>query len=74
MNESHIESVNSYATKLIPNMKRYKNGWKLIGIDPDGFDLRKKQRIARFCFKEKINDAKKLRGIFVYLHKLASLS
>ncbi|PPR43339.1 MAG: hypothetical protein CFH30_00233 [Alphaproteobacteria bacterium MarineAlpha8_Bin1] len=72
MNECHIESVNSYATNLIPNMKGSKNGWKLIGIDPDGFDLRKKDRIARFCFKEKVNNAKKLRGIFVHLHKLAS--
>ena len=44
MNECHIDSVNNYATKLIPNIKRSKNGWKLIGIDPDGFDLRKKKK------------------------------
>ena len=44
---------------------------KVIGVDPDGFDMRKKEKITRYCFDHSINDAKKLRGIFVKLHKIA---
>ena len=72
MNESHQDSVNSYVNKLIPNMSNSKKGWKITGIDPDGFDLRKKDKITRFCFEKEVNDAKKLRGTFVHLHKLAN--
>ena len=32
----------------------------MIGIDPDGFDLRKKENVARFFFENEIKDAKNL--------------
>ncbi len=73
MNESHQESIDLYISKLIkiPKSEPKKN-WKLIGIDPEGFDLRFKDKIARYFFEKEIADAKKLRGLFVGLHKKAT--
>ena len=75
MNESHQKSINLYVNKLVKNNfeKKTKSGnWKIVGIDPDGFDLRKRNLLVRYFFKKEINDAKKLRGVFVNLHKIAS--
>ena len=49
--------------------KEREPGWSIVGIDPDGFDLRKKESLTRIFFEKEITDAKKLRGIFVNLHK-----
>ena len=75
MNQSHQKSINLYVTKLVKNNfeKKNKSGnWKIVGVDPDGFDARKKNLLVRYFFKKEINDAKKLRAIFVNLHKIAS--
>tara|TARA_B100000029_G_C17539958_1_gene946301 strand:- start:552 stop:1352 length:801 start_codon:yes stop_codon:yes gene_type:complete len=75
MNQHHQDSVNMYVNKLIANFsdkKKIKGNWGIVGIDPDGFDVRKKNLLTRFFFKKEINDAKKLRGIFVKLHRDAS--
>ena len=72
MNSCHNESLDLYVNKLIKPFPRLKDKWKLIGIDPDGFDLRRQGNLTRFAFENQINDAKKLRGIFVSLHKTAS--
>jgi hypothetical protein len=73
MNQCHKESLNLYATKLIKgNYSRLKDDWNLVGVDPDGFDLRRKNLLARFFFKEGIKNVRKLRETFVDLHKLAS--
>ena len=75
MNECHKESLNLYVTKLIKgNYSKLKDDWRLVGIDPDGFDLRRKNLLARFFFEKEIKNVKELRGIFVDLHKLASKS
>ncbi|MBC33988.1 MAG: hypothetical protein CMN01_05125 [Rickettsiales bacterium] len=71
MNLEHQESIALYLEKLTPNFSGSSKGWKIIGIDPDGFDLRKRDKLIRFYFEKSINDAKKLRGIFVHLHKLS---
>ena len=74
MNESHSKSVNLYVNKLMTNNfdeKSKKGDWKIVGIDPDGFDVRKKNSLNRYFFKKEVNDAKKLRGIFVNLHRVA---
>lgn len=71
MNECHKDSLNLYSTKLIKSDKRKKN-WSIVGVDPDGFDLRNKEILARYCFENSITDVKKLRGLFVSLHKKAS--
>ena len=72
MNSCHQESINAYTKKFLPYISGNKNNWKLVGIDPDGFDLRKKDKLARIAFEKGINNAKKLRGIFVSLNKLAT--
>ena len=72
MNECHQKSIDLYISKLIkPSNSRSSKGWKIVGIDPEGFDLRKKKFLARYFFEKKIQDAKKLRGIFVGLHNKA---
>ncbi len=71
MNECHQDSLNLYSTKLIKSGKKNKN-WRIVGIDPEGFDLRNKDTLARYCFENSITDVKKLRGLFVSLHKKAS--
>ena len=55
--------------KKLVSSQESKGDWDIVGIDPDGFDLRKKNIVVRFFFEKEINDAKKLRGIFVSLHK-----
>ena len=37
-----------------------------------GFDLRKGKNLSRLFFEKQLNDAKKLRGVFVNLHNQAS--
>ena len=73
MNEHHNESIKLYLQKFIKNIKAAeKSGrWKIVGIDPDGFDLRKKKLLTRLYFDREITDSKKLRGMFVKLHKEA---
>ncbi len=72
MNDHHQKSIDLYVSKLIKGFSSgFKKKWKVVGIDPDGFDLRKKEKITRYCFDQSITDAKKLRGIFVKLHKIA---
>ena len=69
MNSHHKESIDLYSTNILKNKTK---NWKIIGIDPDGFDLRKGKNLTRLFFEKQLNDAKKLRGVFVNLHKLAS--
>ena len=66
---------NLYVSKLLKvNSPNTKEKWKIVGIDPDGFDLRKKDKLIRYCFERSIDNASKLRGVFVKLHKQASIS
>jgi len=72
MNSHHAESINLYVNKLMTDQLSAKdrNGkWRITGVDPDGFDLRKRNLLSRFYFKKELTDAKKLRGMFVSLHK-----
>ena len=66
MNSYHKDSIDLYALKIL---KLRTKGWTMSGIDPDGFDLRKKGNLARFNFEKTVDNAKKLRGILVSLHK-----
>ena len=43
----------------------------MVGIDPDGFDMRKKEVLVRYFFEKEVENANKFRGIFVSLHKKA---
>ena len=52
MNDQHSDSIKLYLQKFIKNLKNTekKGSWKIVGIDPDGFDLRKKKLLTRFFF------------------------
>ena len=72
MNDHHKNSIDLYIKKLLKEQlteKEKEPGWSIVGIDPDGFDLRKKESLTRIFFEKEITDAIKLRGIFVNLHK-----
>ncbi len=75
MNSSHKTSIKMYINNLMQNelsSAQRKGDWNITGVDPDGFDLRKKQTTARYFFEKEISNAAKLRGVFVNLHKKAS--
>jgi len=75
MNSSHKTSIKLYINNLMQNeisSAQRKGDWSITGIDPDGFDLRKKQITARYFFENEVSNAKKLRGVFVNLHKKSS--
>ena len=75
MNDHHKESIELYVKMFIKGISsNLKKNWQLIGVDPDGFDLRKKDKVLRYCFESSIDNASKLRGVFVKLHKQASIS
>ena len=72
MNSCHKTSIKMYINNLMKSeisSTQRKGDWKITGIDPDGFDLRKKKETARYFFEKEVSNAKKLRGIFVNLHK-----
>ena len=72
MNSSHKTSIKMYINNLMKNeisSAQRRGDWNITGIDPDGFDLRKKKDTARYLFEKEVSNAKKLRGIFVNLHK-----
>jgi hypothetical protein len=47
MNDDHADAVALYATRLLG---RVGQGWRMIGIDPEGIDLRRSNEIARLDF------------------------
>ena len=72
MNSCHKKSIKLYVKNLMKDQIKStenKGDWDMIGIDPDGFDLRKKENVTRFFFQNEIFNAKKIRGILVKLHK-----
>jgi len=72
MNSSHKTSIKLYINNLMQSeisSTQRKGDWNITGIDPDGFDMRKKQITARYFFDREVSNAKKLRGVFVNLHK-----
>ena len=72
MNSCHKKSIELYVKNLMKDQiksSENKGNWDMIGIDPDGFDLRKRENVARFFFQNEIFNAKKIRGILVKLHK-----
>ena len=68
MNIEHQESVNMYARKLLCQTRK-KDNWKMVGIDPEGFDLRNSDKLIRYSFSQPLIDADQLRKEFILLHK-----
>jgi len=68
MNADHADAVSLYGARLLG--KRGKR-WTMIGIDPDGCDLRCGMSVHRLAFDQPVEDAKSCREALVALAKKA---
>jgi len=69
MNQDHAEALDLYAERIAGQKN---NGeWRMTGIDPEGFDLRRGGCIARLDFRAPVYDAEGARAELVRLAKLA---
>jgi putative heme iron utilization protein len=66
MNAGHSETISLYANNLLGKPGK---AWEMIGIDPDGCDLKQKNSYLRLSFEEPVFDAASCR---VALIKLAT--
>ena len=64
MNTDHSETIDYYANILC---NRRGVDWKMIGVDCDGFDLMKKERLARLDFQHRIFNLSSIREELVSL-------
>ena len=67
MNEDHADAIDHYANALLG---RAGSGWRMTGIDPDGFDLRLGGRTARLEFDRPLGNRKAIREELVRLARL----
>lgn len=68
MNEDHQDSIDLIANNLL---SKEGEGWKMIGIDPEGFDMRLRDQVARKEFDEPLKSADESRPVLVDLVKQA---
>lgn len=71
MNKEHKQSVNLFA-KNLSEKKSIDSDWNLIGIDPEGFDLRSSSEVKRYNFSPPLKKSSELRKSFIKLHKSLS--
>ena len=64
MNEDHAEALDLYAGKLLGLPGR---GWRMTGIDGEGFDLRLRGQVARLSLPRPIVDAEGARKELIAL-------
>ncbi|MBT6442835.1 MAG: DUF2470 domain-containing protein [Alphaproteobacteria bacterium] len=64
MNADHADALDSCAARLLGLAGE---GWEMIGIDPEGFDLWRAGQIARLAFESPVFDAADARGALVDL-------
>lgn len=64
MNEDHADAIDLIAQNL---MGADGEGWAMIGIDPEGFDLRKRDRVIRYDFEHPLMRAEDSRPLMVDL-------
>lgn len=68
MNKEHKESIALYAKALT---KRNYKDITIVGIDPEGFDMRVSNKLIRYNFTDSLKKASELRKTFVKLHHKA---
>jgi len=68
MNNDHQDALDLYANVLVSAPG---NGWKMIGIDSEGFDLRLNDKVIRWEFDSPVSDAEQVREKLVNLVKQA---
>ena len=64
MNSDHADAVSLYATRLLG---RRGTAWMMVGVDPDGADLRLRNGFARLPFAAPVGDAASCREALVGL-------
>ena len=64
MNDDHADAVQLYANRLL---SRGGAEWRMIGLDPDGCDLRRGAEWVRLEFETKVHDAEGARVELVRL-------
>ena len=69
MNECHQKSIDLFSRNIMGQKKSCK--WKLIGIDPEGFDMRHKEKLLRLNFIKSLKNSDELRKAFIMMHKFA---
>jgi hypothetical protein len=68
MNADHADALDLIATRLLG---RGGDGWRMTGIDPEGFDLRRESEVARAEFGTVVGDAESARTELVRLTREA---
>jgi hypothetical protein len=68
MNDDHGDTVGLYATRLA---KREPGPWRMVSLDPDGFEVAHGGDIARIAFKERLSTPHAAHMALVALAKLA---
>ena len=68
MNDDHADAIGNYATTLL---KLPAGPWRMVGIDPEGCDLRAGGRLARLPFESPVRSAEAARKELVRLAKAA---
>jgi len=58
MNADHADAVRLYAMKLLGEAD---GAWEVTGLDPDGLDLARGDRIVRMPFAERLTNGLTLR-------------
>jgi putative heme iron utilization protein len=71
MNADHADAIRAYATGLL---KAEDGEWELTGLDPDGADLARGDRVLRLPFPAPVTDAAGLRRMLVELAAQARAS
>jgi putative heme iron utilization protein len=66
MNEDHSDLLDLYAARIL---ERSGYGWRLTGIDPEGFDLRYEERLERIPFPEQLTEPDSIKNEFIRLAK-----
>ncbi|MGD9511580.1 MAG: HugZ family protein [Geminicoccaceae bacterium] len=68
MNADHADAIQLYANRLL---ERPGDGWRMVGIDPDGCDLRRGVEAARLPFDRIVRDGAGARTELVALVRRA---
>lgn len=68
INEDHSDAIDLIAKNLLGAQE---DGWKMVGIDPEGFDMRHGDRLLRYNFVEPLANAADSRPVMVELVRQA---
>jgi putative heme iron utilization protein len=70
MNEDHDDAIQRFASKFLGATP---GGWKIVGIDPDGADLRRGEEVLRLPFPRAVDGGGALRKLLAELGEASRL-